>query len=312
MKTGPLKPVVAFCAARRRSSRFPAFSKFSRFTGIEARRLVSWRGSQKLSVSFTSVKGTGWSFRSVESARAAANAANRTNATNGRMRLLRLHAQNSERVRWERVLDDTGGNFHSRGLGRNSLRLVNRVLVGRVGGGQHGGSCLAGNLLCAVEGEFHVSRLARGVDDFHDHVAVFVAGGTGVEAADAGGRALDVVHEFAIKPALDSVAGQGHFDVIPASGFNRAAFWVHRAVQFNGVLAVVPAGDVPPVAVFAVEDMEQDQKTLATGNLPCLEFERVIGPRLVAGQRADELAFRRLPQRAVFRAPFCAVAKQRP
>src|ERR1041385_2687575 len=82
MKTGPLNPFVAFCAARRRSSRLPAFSRFSRFTGMEARRLVSCFGSQKLSVSFTSVKGTAWSFRSGASA-AAAHGTKRTQATKG-------------------------------------------------------------------------------------------------------------------------------------------------------------------------------------------------------------------------------------
>src|SRR5690349_24178448 len=112
MKTGPLKPRVAFCAASRRSSRFPAFSRFSKFTGMEARRLLSWRGSQKWSVIFTSVKGTARSFRSGESARAVANVTNRTDRTNERILFFRFDPQHCERIAGEGAGEGSTGDLH--------------------------------------------------------------------------------------------------------------------------------------------------------------------------------------------------------
>src|ERR1041385_8839428 len=144
MKTGPLNPFVAFCAARRRSSRLPAFSRFSRFTGMEARRLVSCFGSQKLSVSFTSVKGTAWSFRSGASAARATGASNATHATHGTYRAARIlfsggEPQHGERVAGEGAREFCAAQVHRLGFWRNFRRLVNGVFVLRTFGGEHDG-----------------------------------------------------------------------------------------------------------------------------------------------------------------------------
>ena len=68
MNTGPVKPLVTLAAASSRFRILPDFSSISRFRGSEAVRLTSWRGLQNESWIWTSVKGTGRSFKSGASA----------------------------------------------------------------------------------------------------------------------------------------------------------------------------------------------------------------------------------------------------
>ena len=53
---------MAPCAASRRASRLPDFSRLSKLIGMVAMRLVSCRADQNESVIFTAVNGTGWSI----------------------------------------------------------------------------------------------------------------------------------------------------------------------------------------------------------------------------------------------------------
>ena len=101
------------------------------------------------------------------------------------------------------------------------------------------------------------------------------------------------------RASISRVAGDGQLEVIPAVRFDVAGLGIQRAAGFDAVPRVAPAADVPPSAVFVAVDAEQNQEAFRAGNLPRLERERVIRPRLVAGKRADEFLLRRLPQGAV-------------
>ena len=158
------------------------------------------------------------------------------------------------------------------------------------------------------------NRIGTGVDDFHNHIAGLRIGrGRGVKRVDfPAGVKIGVVDQLAVEPAFHVFAGNRELDVIPAAGVNVAGLGIQRAAAFDGVLRVAPAADVPPGAVFVAVDAEQNQEAFRAGNFPRLERESVIGPVFVAGERADEFAFRRLPQRAVLRLPIRAVAEQFP
>src|SRR5580704_7610381 len=117
------------------------------------------------------------------------------------------------------------------------------------------------------------------------------------------------MNKLAVQPALDTRAVDSDADVVPAAGFDAARMAIHRAVQFEGVLSVIPAADVPPDPVFVIQVVEEDQEAFAASELARFEFERVIGPRFVPNLRANEFALRSLPKHAVLNLPVSAVTK---
>src|ERR1041385_7889412 len=115
MKTGPVKPLVAFSAASSRLWILPDFSSIARLTGMLATRLVSWRGAQKESWICTWVKGTPRSFTNAGSAfapelRTAAAPIRYQTAENGFVRISISQKSQQSRTR----LDDSQAVFRQR------------------------------------------------------------------------------------------------------------------------------------------------------------------------------------------------------
>ena len=74
----------------------------------------------------------------------------------------------------------------------------------------------------------------------------------GVKAMRRFARFHDIMDELPVKPGLDIGALELNANVIPTAGVYAGALSVNGAIQFQRVLGVAPAAEIPPGTVFVV------------------------------------------------------------
>src|ERR1700722_1148433 len=198
-------------------------------------------------------------------------------------------------------------------LGGHFFRLVQGILVGWIVRRKHNSLAAPGQVVCALEVDGGVNRFRTGIDHLQNYFAtVIIMRCRGVERLDrAVVNVIDVMDYLAVERTFYSFAADFDADVIPAPSFNPAWLPINCSAVLDAILGVVPAADIPPGAVFVIGDAKQNQESFLAAQFARFERERVIRPRLVPGDGADELLLGGLLQRAVFNVPM-AVAKLLP